>query len=95
MAVSEAVRSAFGFLTGRARAYKRRLDPADRDADVILTDLMRFCHANEPLVVRGSPPDPLVTARLDGRREVWLRIQRHINLDDETLWRLYDGRERN
>ena len=95
MAVSEPVKAAWTFLTGRAGAYRRRLNPTDQDADVILTDLMRFCRANEPLVVKGKEPDPLVMARLDGRREVWLRIQRHLNLDDETLWRLYDGRPLN
>jgi hypothetical protein len=25
----------------------------------------------------------------EGRREVWLRIQAHLRLTDEELWRLY------
>jgi len=26
---------------------------------------------------------------LDGRREVWLRIQQHLQLSEDALWKLY------
>ena len=29
---------------------------------------------------------------LEGRRAVWLRIQEHLQLPEEELWNLYDGR---
>lgn len=76
------------YLFGRRGAYVRRLDPGNADAQTILVDLMRFCRANEST----AHPDDRASARLDGRREVWLRIQQHLRLDDETLWQLYGGR---
>lgn len=33
-----------------------------------------------------------MAGRLDGRREVFLRIQQHLQLSDDDLWSLYDGR---
>lgn len=51
----------------------------------VLADLARFCRANEPTY----HPDPRVHAELEGRREVWLRIQRHLQLSDDELWELY------
>lgn len=76
------------FLAGRAGAYRRLFNLENRDADAVLTDLAKFCRASEST----AHADPHVAARLDGRREVFLRIQQHLHLDDDTLWRLYDGR---
>lgn len=58
------------------------------DAMAVLADIAKFCRANEST----AHPDPYIASKMDGRREVWLRIQHHLNLDNETLWRLYDGR---
>jgi hypothetical protein len=33
-----------------------------------------------------------VSDRLDGRREVWLRIASHLNLTEEQLWELYGSK---
>jgi len=54
----------------------------------VLTDLARFCHANKSTF----DADPQVAAALDGRREVWLRIQNHLNLTSQELYQLLDGR---
>ena len=51
----------------------------------VLEDLAKFCRANETTF----HPDPRVHAALEGRREVWLRIQQHMNLADEQLWRIF------
>lgn len=75
------------FLAGRAGAYRRVFDPQSRDVNTVLVDLARFCRAHSST---GST-DALIAARLEGRREVWLRIQEHTRLDDETLWLLYGG----
>lgn len=63
-------------------------NPQSGDARAVLVDLARFCRAH----ASTAHPDPHVAARLDGRREVWLRIQQHLNLDNDTLWLLFDGR---
>jgi hypothetical protein len=71
------------FLRGRAGAYRRVFAPADQDAQLVLRDLAKFCRAHESTACSD--------ARLDGRREVWLRLQHHLNLDTETLWKIYGG----
>lgn len=79
---------ALAFITGRSTAYRLAFNdeqPADRK---VQEDLARFCRANETCVVPG---DPVATAILEGRREVWLRIQQHKNLTPEQLFRLYGG----
>lgn len=73
------------FLFGRRLAYARLFDPQNQDARAVLVDLARFCRAH----VSTAHPNPHVSARLDGRREVWTRIQHHLRLDDELLWNLY------
>lgn len=73
------------FLRGRAGSYGRVFAPGNQDAEAVLRDLARFCRAH----TSTAHIDPHVAARLDGRREVWLRIQMHLNLDTETLWRLH------
>lgn len=55
----------------------------------VLVDLAKFCRAHEPTF----DPDARIHALTEGRREVWLRIAQHINLSQEQLWKLYDGRE--
>jgi hypothetical protein len=53
-------------------------------SDTVLRDLARFCRAHSSTF----HPDPHVRCQLEGRREVWLRIQQHLQLDDEALWKL-------
>ncbi len=47
----------------------------------VLADLGRFCRAMEPC----WSEDQRHHARLEGRREVWLRIQAELNLPEEEL----------
>lgn len=53
----------------------------------VLADLAKFCRANDSTF----HADPRVHAMLEGRREVWLRIQHHLQLSPDELWRLYSG----
>lgn len=57
-------------------------------ADAVLKDLARFCRAAESTFHDNDR----VQSKLDGRREVWLRIAHHMNLTPDDLWRLYSGR---
>lgn len=54
-------------------------------AEAVLADLARFCRASETTF----HADPRIHAVLEGRREVWLRIRDHLDMDDETLWQKY------
>ncbi|MCK4958878.1 MAG: hypothetical protein KAT00_05750 [Planctomycetes bacterium] len=52
----------------------------------VLADLARFCRATESTFNK----DPQLASKLDGRREVFLRIQKHLNLSDQELWKLFE-----
>lgn len=89
-------------ITGRRLAWQRALlgenGTPTVDGDVILKDLARFCRAHRSTAVyshvRGTL-DPLASARLDGRREVWLRIVEHLHLDERFLVNLREGVDSN
>lgn len=80
------VMQAFDFLRRRKHSYQLALmSPAGQ---VVLRDLMKFCRAEESCF----DADPRIHAALEGRREVWLRIQQHLNLTSEQLYELYSGK---
>ncbi len=55
----------------------------------VLRDLEKFCRANETCFHE----DARMNLILEGRREVWLRIQQHLNLNPDDLFQLYSGRD--
>jgi hypothetical protein len=73
------------FLRDRKTSYQ--LTFRNPQAQVCLQDLIKFCKANESCW--GSTDAH--RARLEGRREVWLRIQQHLGLSVEELFALYNG----
>lgn len=80
------IRKAKLFVFGRQRAYLTTFDMTSETDKQVLSDLAKFCRAGESTF----HPDPRVHAVLEGRREVWLRIQSHLKLDSETLWNLFE-----
>lgn len=84
--VVEAMGHAFDFIRGRKRAYQLAFGSVW--GQMVLIDLAKFCRANDSCY----DPDPRVHAALEGRREVWLRIQQHINLPSDQLYALYTGK---
>lgn len=89
MTRTELLQKAKLFLVGRKQAYQRRLGGVDVDTRIVMQDLAKFCRAHEPTF----HPDPRVHALLEGRREVWLRIQQHLELDEQTLWDIYGRKD--
>lgn len=79
----EMIDRAMGFLRGRAHAY--RVTFTGPRAEDVLADLAKFCRATESTF----HSDPRAHAVAEGRREVWLRIQHHLQLDDAELWKRY------
>lgn len=72
------------FLRWRKRAYQLSFpDPKNNEC---LKDLAKFCHADE--VCGGGNLYLLGVA--DGRREVWLRIQKHLNLQPDQLYEIFN-----
>lgn len=77
------VKIARDYISRRRTAYVKVF--AGPFGDEVLEDLAKFCRANET----AFHPDPRVHAALEGRREVFLRIARHLQLTDEQLWALH------
>lgn len=59
-------------------------------AEHVLADLRDFSFARSS----AFDPDPIIMARRQGRRDVWLRISNYLNLDEaqvQTLMEIDDG----
>ena len=76
------------FLGSRQTAYKQTF--TGPHAETVLADLAAFCRANQSTF----HPDARVSAALDGRREVILRILDHINLSPDELFEISTGQRR-
>lgn len=75
------------YLRRRKGAYERLFDLESQDVQIVLRDLARFCRAAQSTF----HVDARAHALAEGRREVWLRIQNHLNLDPKELWDLHRG----
>lgn len=73
------------FFTTRKRAYQFTFDDKNVYAQMVLTDLAKFCRAHHSTF----NADARAHAVAEGRREVWLRIQNYLNLTPDELWELY------
>lgn len=99
---AEGVRKTLEFLRERKKAYAiafgtKKLAESIRRAycqvlggpsgQMVLADLAKFCRASETCY----DADPRMNAVLEGRREVWLRMQQHLRMTPEELFQLYSG----
>jgi hypothetical protein len=89
----------FEFIRRRRSQYKQAKSaefvitaPATQN---MLIDLADFCRAAESCVVIGEDGkvDEARTLIMEGRHEVWLRLQNHFNLTTEQLYRLATGKQ--
>lgn len=72
--------------TRRADAYRALFMFANRDglgpqAEIVLADLAKFCHANRTTVNANETN----MAILEGRRQVWLHIQQLLKLTGDQV----------
>jgi hypothetical protein len=67
-------------LLARSQSYKQTF--GGTNAEVVLADLERFCHASTTTHVEG---DSHGTAQLEGRRQVWLRINGYRTLNEAQI----------
>ena len=70
-----------------ARQYNYQKTFRSPTGEVVLRDLARFCRAN----VSTFDADARLHAVAEGRREVFLRIQQHLQMSPDDLWRLTSG----
>lgn len=73
----------------RAGSYKRVFAPAGavgRDQEIVLADLRDHGFATKTTF----HADPYEHGRRAGRREMWLRIAQHLNLDEAAVQKLVE-----
>lgn len=69
------------FVISRQICYRQTFNKALPPVAAVLKDLANFCRANRSTFHEN----PSIQSRLDGRREVWLRIQQHLNMSPDEL----------
>ena len=79
------MRDTLAFLSLRKRSYQSIFGETGAAGSEAMKDLVKFCYANKST----AGPDPYLTATLNGRREVWLRICEHLHISEEELTVLY------
>ena len=72
-------------LHGLSFAYNRVFDKKSPYTKDVLKDLAKFCRAHESTFL----PDQRAHAVLEGRREVWLKIQEHLQLTMDQIYELH------
>lgn len=82
--MSDIIEGAKRLLFSRKQAYETVFDSKSVDAKIVMKDLAQFCRADQPTF----HADPRVHALIEGRREVWLRIQKYLNLGPDELWEI-------
>lgn len=83
--IKDAYHATVDFL--RARSVNYQLAFGSPAGKAVLEDLARFCRATETCFHE----DPRLHAVAEGRREVFLRISRHLNLSPDELMQRYGG----
>lgn len=71
----------------RKTAYQKTFN--NPEGRKVLADLRRFCRATIP---SADVNNVQTTYLLEGRREVWLRIQAHLQLTDEDVYNLIEDK---
>lgn len=79
------VQRAKEFLHARRFAYVQTFNPESVFVQKVMRDLAKFCRKDQTTF----HPDPRIHAALEGRREVLLRIEQHLNLTPDQLWTVY------
>lgn len=77
-------------LKNRITAYKNCFDTAHLENRAVLTDLALFCRMFTTTDDPNQKEDPKV---LEGRRQVFLRIQEHLQFDYTQLYQLHPLRQ--
>jgi len=77
---------------GWLQRLRKQAGLPNQSGEIVLADLARFCRATKPTSVylNDGSVDPIASARMDGRREVFLWINEYLHLDHKTLLHLMD-----
>ena len=92
------MRTFLELIASRRQAYRRVFfgegGEPHRNAEIVLADLARFCRARSSCAVVSpisKQMDPLAMAMAEGRREVWLRIQQYLHMEERVVMQLREA----
>lgn len=76
----------------RRRSHYRAVFKASESTDVVLSDLRKFSRFGETPISTdlSQRVDPIATAKMIGRAEMFARITQFINCDDARLMQLLE-----
>lgn len=83
--IKDTIESIRRLIGSRAYAYKVTFNKESAWAHIVLRDLAQFCRAHKTTFHE----DPRMQAVLEGRREVFLRIQEHLQLTETQIFDLH------
>ena len=75
------------YFTDTKKAFQQTFEFTQPANIHVLEKLAKFCRANDSTF----HPDARIAANMDGRREVWLLIQKNLNLSPEQIAQLAVG----
>jgi hypothetical protein len=81
------IEDTIAYFTDTKKAFQQTFEFTQPANLRVLEKLAKFCRANESTF----HPDARIAANLDGRREVWLLIQKNLNLSPEQIAQLSVG----
>lgn len=89
--MSEAVEKILSFFQRRRTAFQLVFSKTSPASQQVMAELMERCYVNRPF-----PPDAdaIKLARCEGMRDVWLFIQRSINLTPEEQFQLAQQKDK-
>lgn len=87
--IKEKIDTYLRVLHHKAFAYNRVFDRQSPYTETVLKDLAVFCRAHHSTFL----PDARAHAVLEGRREVWLKIQEYLQMTVEEIYELHKIRE--
>jgi hypothetical protein len=76
---------AMRYIRGHKRAYEQVFNRQSPAVQYVLADIEDFCCANRTTATGNSDRDLAIR---EGRRQVWLRLQRALNLTPEEMFAL-------
>lgn len=78
-------------IRGRTFAYNQVFNRQSPFTDIVLKDLAKFCRAHDSTYHK----DARIHAALEGRREVFLRIQEYLELSEAEIYALHKIKDMN
>jgi hypothetical protein len=87
--IQDTVSAIKNLFKSRAHAYRMVFDEKNQYTKTVLKDLAKFCRAHESTFHK----DERQHAVLEGRREVFLRILEHLNLEADEFMALHRAKE--